>query len=83
MAEYNVIMDPSSAHPSSSLTVRYVESAVNTNTASSGLRVGFTDSSTGGRFFGILYGKLPLKEDIFGAGGYRFCNGNNWFKICI
>lgn len=55
MAEYNVIMDPSSAHPSSSLTVRYVESAVNTNTASSGLRVGFTDSSTGEDFWYSLW----------------------------
>ena len=68
MAEYTIVMDPSSAHPSSSLTAKYVESGTQGNTTLSGLRVGFSDSGSGEKIYGLLYGTLPIKEDIFGEG---------------
>jgi len=68
VAEYSVAMDPSSAHPSSSLTAKYVDSRQAT-TGATGLRAGYYDhSSTEHEYKGILFGNLPDKEEIHGAG---------------
>ena len=66
MAEYTIVMDPSSAHPTSSLTARYVDSQFPT-TSLSNIRAGYYSSGSH-EYKGLLYGNLPLKEDIFGEG---------------
>ena len=66
MAEYTVAMDPSSAHPTSSLTAKYVDSQYGTTSATH-LRAGYYSSGSH-EYKGILYGNLPLKEDIFTDG---------------
>lgn len=67
MAEFTVAMDPSGAHPTSSLTAKYVDSNAGT-TGATGLRAGYYHNSGNHEYKGILYGNLPDKEDIYGAG---------------
>ena len=69
MAEHGpILMDPSSAHPTSSLTSRILRSDTPT-TGASGFQAGTSDTgSSGTNFFTLIYGNLPDKEDIYGAG---------------
>lgn len=69
MAEIGPIaMDPSSAHPTSSLTARIMRSDTST-TGLSGFKAGTTTAGASGTFFiTLVYGQLPTKEDIYGAG---------------
>ena len=69
MAEVGpIVMDPSSAHPTSSLTSRILRSDTNT-TGAQGFKAGTSSSGSGGhKFITLIYGNLPDKEDIYGAG---------------
>tara|TARA_R100001443_G_scaffold67631_2_gene76447 strand:- start:1608 stop:4292 length:2685 start_codon:yes stop_codon:yes gene_type:complete len=69
MAEFGPLnMDPSGAHPTSSLTSRILRSDTST-TGAQGFKAGTsTTGSSGTNFFTLIYGRLPDKEDIYGAG---------------
>jgi len=63
-----IVMDPSGAHPTSSLTSRILRSDTST-TGALGFQAGTSDTgSSGTNFFTLIYGNLPDKEDIYGAG---------------
>jgi len=65
MAEFEVRILPGSTHPTSSLTVRYVYSGAAT-AANTGFVVG--NESGPHEYVGLIYGRMPDKEDIYGGG---------------
>jgi hypothetical protein len=68
MAIVSTTFDPSGAHPSGSFQSRILRSD-SKETGSVGFKAGTTTAgSSGTYYFTLVYGQLPTKEDIHGAG---------------
>ena len=67
MAEIEVTLDPSGAHPTASVTNKILNSGA-ADTTATGFKAGSLSTSTGYRLITSVFGNLPDKADIYGAG---------------
>ena len=67
MAEIELTIDPSGAHPTASVTNKILNSGA-ADTTLTGFKAGSLSTSSGYRLITSVFGNLPEKEDIYGAG---------------
>ncbi len=67
MAEIELTIDPSGAHPTASLTNKILNSG-DADTTLTGFKAGSLSTGGGYRLITSVFGNLPEKEDIYGAG---------------
>tara|TARA_R110000824_G_scaffold12771_1_gene55789 strand:- start:1193 stop:3877 length:2685 start_codon:yes stop_codon:yes gene_type:complete len=67
MSEVEVTIDPASAHTTASVTNKILNSGAATTTAT-GFKAGSLDTDGGYRLVTSVFGNLPEKTDIYGAG---------------